>query len=681
MPMDTQNIILFFVLLILNSATFSVSQDFTFHSCDNRANFTTDSVYQRNLDNALSSLTSDTSTRSGFYNGSFGQNPDQANAIGLCKGDVEPNDCRRCINEAITRLRQICPNQKGAIGWYDTCMLKYSNAAILGILDTSVAWYIANPGNVSNVAQFRVYRLLDQLRNDASRGGSIRKYSTNSISGTGFTMLYGLVQCTPDLSEIDCSNCLDRAISYIPSCCDSKRGARFYYSSCNMRYEEYKFYDDTVTLELPSPPPPLTKSSPPPPPPPPSLGERSNTRVVVIAVVASVSLVIPVVVFLKVLIRRKRKIQVRPPENLVYEDGDIDEISTADSLQYSYGIIKQATDDFSENNKLGQGGFGLVYKGKLQNGQEIAVKRLSRDSGQGDQEFKNEILLLARLQHRNLVRLLGFSLEGSERLLMYEFVQNASLDHFIFDPAKRATLDWERRYKIIWGVARGILYLHEDSRLKIIHRDLKASNVLLDAQMNAKIADFGMARLFTPDESQGNTSRIVGTYGYMAPEYAMHGQFSVKSDVFSFGVLALEIVTGHKNHSFQNGMMMEDLLSHAWKSWRDGTASTLIDPTLCATSIRDMMRCIHIGLLCVQEDLNDRPTMDSVVLMLSSFSLTLPLPSEPAFFMHSTTNTEKPIFEPYSSSTSDPSHLKIQSTSSLRSAGTDDVSMEYKTGR
>ncbi|GJY33119.1 cysteine-rich receptor-like protein kinase 15 [Tanacetum coccineum] len=167
----------------------------------------------------------------------------------------------------------------------------------------------------------------------------------------------------------------------------------------------------------------------------------------------------------------------------------------------------------------------------------------------------------------------------------------------------------------------------------------------------------------------------------MAPEYAMHGQFSVKSDVFSFGVLVLEIVTGQKNHSFQNGMMMEDLLSHAWKSWRDGTASTLIDPTLCATSIRDMMRCIHIGLLCVQEDLNDRPTMASVVLMLSSFSLTLPLPSEPAFFMHSTTKTERPIFEQYSSSTSDPSHLKSQSTSSLRPAGTDDVSMEYKTGR
>ncbi|GJX47329.1 cysteine-rich receptor-like protein kinase 15 [Tanacetum coccineum] len=257
-------------------------------------------------------------------------------------------------------------------------------------------------------------------------------------------------------------------------------------------------------------------------------------------------------------------------------------------------------------------------------------------------EFKqSRSYLLARLQHRNLVRLLGYSIEGSERLLMYEFVENASLDQFIFDPTKRATLDWDRRYKIIGGVARGLLYLHEDSRLKIIHRDMKASNVLLDSQMSAKIANFGMARLFTPAETQGNTSRIVGTYGYMAPEYAMHGQFSVKSDVFSFGVLVLEIVTGQKNHSFQNGVMMEDLLSHAWKSWRDGTASSLIDPILYSSSTRNMMRCIHIGLLCVQEDVNNRPTMASV----------------------------------YSSSTSDPSLFESKSRSLQRSVAASDISM------
>ncbi|KAF3633131.1 Cysteine-rich receptor-like protein kinase 6 [Capsicum annuum] len=260
-----------------------------------------------------------------------------------------------------------------------------------------------------------------------------------------------------------------------------------------------------------------------------------------------------------------------------------DDISTAESLQYDFSTIRAATDNFSSANKLGQGGFGAVYKSAV--------------SGQGDLEFKNEVLLVARLQHRNLVRLLGFCLDGTERLLVYEFVPIANLDQFLFDPVKRRQLGWERRSKIIGGVAKGILYLHEDSRLRIIHRDLKASNVLLDAEMNPKIADFGMARLFTLNETQGNTSRIVGTYGYMAPEYAMHGQFSVKSDVFSFGVLVLEILSGQKNTCFRNGESVEDLLSYAWTNWCDGTATNLIDPMLRGSSglVRDIMRCIHIA--------------------------------------------------------------------------------------
>ncbi|CAN4083864.1 unnamed protein product [Withania somnifera] len=189
----------------------------------------------------------------------------------------------------------------------------------------------------------------------------------------------------------------------------------------------------------------------------------------------------------------------------------VDDITTVESLQYDLSTIRVATDNFSSTNKLGEGGFGPVYKGMLPNGREVAVKRLSANSAQGDLEFKNEILLVARLQHRNLVRLLGFCLDGTERLLVYEFVPNASLDQFLFDPVKRRQLDWETRSKIIGGVAKGILYLHEDSVLRVIHRDLKASNVLLDAEMNPKISDFGMARMFALDETQGTTSRVVGT--------------------------------------------------------------------------------------------------------------------------------------------------------------------------
>ncbi|XP_022845902.1 cysteine-rich receptor-like protein kinase 29 [Olea europaea var. sylvestris] len=310
------------------------------------------------------------------------------------------------------------------------------------------------------------------------------------------------------------------------------------------------------------------------------------------------------------------------------------EISTVESLHYDFGTIRAATNNFSDGNKLGQGGFGVVYKGKLPNGKDIAVKRLSHDSGQGNLEFKNEVLLVARLQHRNLVRLLGFSVEGNERLLIYEWVQNGSLDRFIFD-SNNPCLDWEKRYIIIGGVAKGLLYLHEDSRLRIIHRDLKASNVLLDGEMNPKISDFGMARLFVPSETQHSTSRIVGTYGYMAPEYVLHGHFSIKSDVYSFGVLILEIISGQKTYNFRNGESGDDLISCVWKNWHQETIANIIDPALRTSSgsMRDIMRCVHIGLLCVQENATDRPTMGSVVLMLSSFSLTLAVPSRPAFFM------------------------------------------------
>ncbi|KAF2303634.1 hypothetical protein GH714_020415 [Hevea brasiliensis] len=221
-------------------------------------------------------------------------------------------------------------------------------------------------------------------------------------------------------------------------------------------------------------------------------------------------------------------------------------------------------------------------------------------------------------------------------LSMIEAATNNFSDDNKLDPEKQGKLDWERRYKIIGGIARGFLYLHEDSRLRIIHRDLKASNVLLDQDMNPKIADFGMARIFGVDQSEGNTNRVVGTYGYMSPEYAMHGQFSVKSDMYSFGVLVLEIISGKKNSSFYQIDGADDLVSYVWKHWRNGTPLEVLDPVLIDSHSRnEVLRCIEIGLLCVQEDPADRPTMGTVVLMLNSYSVTLPVPRQPAFVLYS----------------------------------------------
>ncbi|KAJ4981205.1 hypothetical protein NE237_032042 [Protea cynaroides] len=295
-----------------------------------------------------------------------------------------------------------------------------------------------------------------------------------------------------------------------------------------------------------------------------------------------------------------------------------------------FATIATSTDNFSEANKLGKGGFGIVYKGKLE-GQEIAVKRLSKNSGQGQQEFMNEVMLIAKLQHRNLVRLLGSCIDGEEKMLIYEYMQNRSLDSLLFDKGKSSSLDWAKRFQIIGGIARGILYLHQDSRFRIIHRDLKASNILLDGEMNPKVSDFGMARIFG-DDNEANTKRVVGTYGYMSPEYAMDGIFSVKSDVFSFGVLVLEIVSGEKNRGFYYVNSEFTLLAHAWRLWKEGKGLELMDESMKGScSADEVLRCIQVGLLCVQELAEERPTMSSVVLMLSCETTTMPQPKFPGF--------------------------------------------------
>ncbi|KAL2497225.1 G-type lectin S-receptor-like serine/threonine-protein kinase [Abeliophyllum distichum] len=296
---------------------------------------------------------------------------------------------------------------------------------------------------------------------------------------------------------------------------------------------------------------------------------------------------------------------------------------------FNFSCVAAATKNFSDENKLGQGGFGHVYKGTLPGNQEIAVKRLSRKSDQGLEEFKNEITLMAKLQHRNLVRLLGCCIQGEEKMILYEYMPNKSLDSFLFDPAKKAQLDWRKRFAIIEGIARGILYLHRDSRLRIIHRDLKVSNILLDEDMNPKISDFGMARIFGGNQNEANTNRVVGTYGYMAPEYAMEGLFSVKSDVYSFGVLLLEIVSGRRNTSYRS-TDHSNIIGYAWDLWEGGRAMELVDPsTINSCNREEVLRCIHVGMLCIQDAAGHRPSMPAVLLMLESENATLPMPRQP----------------------------------------------------
>ncbi|WZY88355.1 hypothetical protein YC2023_045090 [Brassica napus] len=583
----------------------------------------TDALAFRSIRRVASKFNASHST--GFQNSTAGQDPARVTGLFLCRGDVSGEVCRNCVTFSVNESLRRCPTQRDVVLYYDDCMLRYSDHNILSNLRTDGGYPLSSvitiPPDQQRSFRDLVLALMKQAATDAAT--SFKKLGARRTNFTEVQSVYGLVQCTPDLSTQDCSRCLETSINQLHT---DKTGSRLLLPSCNSRYELYPFFNESIanTFQAPLSPPVST-------PPRPDAGKNERSSVLVVAIV------VPTIVIVLLLIAgycflAKRAKRTNETE-LTFNNAD--DITTIDSLQLDYRTIQAATNDYSEDNKIGRGGFGEVYKGIFSNGTEVAVKRLSKSSEQGDTEFKNEVVLVAKLQHRNLVRLLGFSLEREERILVYEYVPNKSLNYFLFDPVKRGQLDWTRRYNIIGGIARGVLYLHQDSRLTIIHRDLKASNVLLDENMNPKIADFGMARIFGLDQTQENTSRIVGTYGYMSPEYAMRGQFSMKSDVYSFGVLVLEIISGRKNTSFDETNNSHDLVTYAWRLWNNGTAVDLVDPIIvdnCNKS--EVVRCIHIGLLCVQEDPIDRPALSTILVMFTSNTMTLPVPRRPGFFDH-----------------------------------------------
>ncbi|KAI3443038.1 CYCLIN domain-containing protein [Psidium guajava] len=284
--------------------------------------------------------------------------------------------------------------------------------------------------------------------------------------------------------------------------------------------------------------------------------------------------------------------------------------------RFSYQELKKATNGFKEKELLGQGGFGKVYRGTLPSSKiRVAVKRISHESKQGLREFVSEISTIGRLRHRNLVQLLGWCRKRGDLLLVYEYMANGSLDRYLFDEAK-ATLVWEQRFRIVKGVASGLLYLHEGYEQVVIHRDVKASNVLLDDELNGRLGDFGLARLYHHGSNPG-TSRVVGTLGYLAPETPRTGKTSGSSDVFAFGAFLLEVACGRRPIEHEAGPEELVLVDLVWERYKEGRVLDLVDYKLKGEyNEGEVMVVLRLGLLCSNCNPTERPTMRQVVRYL-----------------------------------------------------------------
>ncbi|CAN6248857.1 unnamed protein product [Urochloa humidicola] len=611
-------------------------------------NFRANSTYQANLNLLAATLPGNASTSPSnlFATAAAGAGRDRVWAAGLCRGDVNASNCLACLAQAFQDLINDCSYNKDATIYYDPCMLRYSNTSVLSAADADLS---AQPGpyvpplNVTaNPAQFnRAVAALINATADRAALNSTRRFASGEA---GFDQevpkVYAVALCTPDQTPAQCRRCLAGIIAdYLGDFENAVRG-RLLWINCNFRYDSKPFFNGPAMVQLapafPAAPAPAVQPTVQPSPSPLRGGVELKGRKYSVPVLVP-AVLLPVVAALNLVIclcfwrrRKRRSIAQGKKPYPKYSADEAEDGEMLDSMMIDVSTLRAATMDFNDSNKLGEGGFGAVYKGVLPDGEEVAVKRLSSSSTQGLEQLKNELALVAKLKHKNLVRLVGVCLEQQERLLVYEYVPNRSLDIVLFGAENH--LDWEQRYRIINGIARGLQYLHEDSQLKVVHRDLKASNILLDTNMNPKISDFGLARIFSRDQTQAVTKSVIGTYGYMAPEYVMRGNYSVKSDAFSFGVMVLEIVTGRNNNDSYNSKQSGDLLNTVWDHWEAGTVMELVDPSMNGGLPEgDVLRCIHIGLLCVQGDPAARPVMSSVVTTLGSDTVPLQAPSKPPF--------------------------------------------------
>ncbi|XP_016475173.1 cysteine-rich receptor-like protein kinase 3 [Nicotiana tabacum] len=513
-----------------------------------------------------------------------------------CRNYLSKADCVSCYDAAVSLIRT-CSGANGARVTYDGCFLRYEsnnfyqdttlpgNAAICGNRTAS------QPNALNPVAQ----QLLNDLSMATPRISGFYAATKREVAGV---TLYGVAQCAETITKSGCVDCLTVAYKNIEGCLPKYAEGRAVDAACFMRYSNRAFFSDNKTTDIT-----------------PFLGGGGSSNKKKAAIIGGVVggvglLLIVLALFLWYRLSRKPK---------AAERGNIlGATELRGPVSYRFKDLKIATQDFNESNKLGEGGFGDVYKGTLKNGHVVAVKKLAIFSSRAKADFETEVRLISNVHHRNLIRLLGCSNKGADLLLVYEYMANGSLERYLYGD-KRGMLNWKQRFDIIFGTARGLAYLHEQFHVCIIHRDIKSSNILLDDEFQPKIADFGLVRLLPEDQSHVST-KFAGTLGYTAPEYAIRGHLTEKVDVYSFGVVVLEIISGRRSNDIQIEPVTEYLLEKAWKLHETGMPEKLVDETLDPNEYneQEVKKIIEIALMCTQSPANLRPTMSEVVVMLLS---------------------------------------------------------------
>ncbi|XP_059444768.1 cysteine-rich receptor-like protein kinase 1 [Corylus avellana] len=542
-----------------------------------------------------------------------------------CYDFLSHNECKACHSKSRTELPRCFPANSASI-YLNGCYLRYDiynfyNEAVDEDRDKVICGHPIYVHKDQNFQREFTKIVHDIVRRVATKAVSDKGFAVE-VEAAGVAPVYAMGKCWATLTILNCSKCMSDAVKKVSKCAPNADG-RVMNAGCYLRYSAENFFTNDKEDDL---------------------NERHEASGIISSGIALTLIALIGVAFAYVRISRRK----REKKNSIYLD--------MSHLNFKYELLEKATNSFDGSRKLGQGGAGSVFKGILPDGTIVAVKRLFFNTRQWADEFFNEVNLISGIQHKNLVKLLGCSIEGPESLLVYEYLPNKSLDQILFSKHTSLHLTWQMRFEIISGTADGLAYLHGGCGEKIIHRDIKASNILLDENLTPKIADFGLARGVSTDKSHVSTG-VAGTLGYMAPEYLVRGQLTEKADVYGFGVLVMEIVSGRRSSVFTQGS--SSVLLSVWRHYKANKITQSVDPALNGIySEKEASNVLQIGLLCTQASVALRPSMFEVVEMLSDEECVIPSPEQPPFLNASvlslgdTTTTYDPMIPATSSSLS-----------------------------